>query len=474
LFIVNRKNKFTIRTVAELSGLIVAALGMIYTSRIVGPEYIGYSATASAVIILLGRLADCGLSSYASQKLARDDEKIETLLTIIVPPKFVLASIIILIAFVFTLFLPIGVTLRYFLEVSIWMVFFEACSPYWVFVAMGKINIASIIRIVQSVLYGGAIVLFIRQPEDWKYLPFLTLFNSSINFFLAVYFLYSSRLKVVDRTLIVTGYLQMLKAYYKEGFHFLKAELSGYVYTTSDRLFLYYFAGPHVVGIYEAAYKIINPFYSINNVITPTMFRDLAQSFKHGYVYQVLAKYVFSMSLLTIPLGFYLVYFSDFVVKVLYGTRFAESATSLSILGFVITFGFTSGTLAQPFCAWNMQREFGTAVFWGNILNIIMNFALIPFYGAAGAAVATLAAKIIVTVVAYYYFKNVTNYPVVTDFTWFFIASLVPLVFVLIAAQFTTNNYLLTTVYGVLYFAIIFVIYRKVFRARMSQIEASA
>lgn len=459
----------TIRAVAEISGLLIAALGMIYISRIVGPEYIGFSATASAIMVLLGRLADGGLTAYASQRLARDDDSLDTLLTIIVPPKLVLAGIIVVVSFSLAMLLPINDTLRYFLVVSVWIIFFEVCSPYWVFVALGKINVSSIIRISQSVIYGAAILLFIHEPEDWKYLPFLTVLNSGMNFILSLLFFYVRRFKKVDKSVFGSCYFQKIKAYYKEGFHYFKAEISGYVYTTSDRLILYYFAGPQVVGIYEAAYKIINPFYSINNVITPTMFRDLAQGFKHGYVEKVMAKYVFAMSLLTIPVGFYFVFFSDFIVKVLYGARFAESAASLAILGFVISFGFTSGTLAQPFTAWNMQREFGNSVFWGNLLNIIMNFALIPYWGAVGAAFATLGAKIIVTVVAYYYFRRVTKYPIVKDFSWFFILSFVSLVIVVITSQFTENNYFLTVVFGLPYFIFTYVLYRKVFQERMTE-----
>ncbi len=457
---------------AEMVGLLVTAVGMIYISRIVGPEYIGFSATSGAIIILLGRLADGGLTAYASQLLARDDEPLRGLLAIITPPKFVASLVLVLLTLTVVALAPLNEKLKYFLNVTVSMVVLESCSPAWVFVALGRINVASVIRIVQSILYAAAIVIFIRQPEDWRHLPYLTIFNSGVNFSLAVAFLMYFRLYSLDRQLLGNGYLRRLTGFYREGMHFLKADLSGYVYTTSDRLILYYFTDPHTVGIYEAAYKIINPFYSINGIITPTLFRELAQSFKQGNINQVMAKYVFTMSILSIPLGFYLIYFSEFVVQEVYGPRFAESAVSLVILGFVITFGFTSGIIAQPFCAWKMQREFGTSVFWGNVVNTILNFSLIPFFGAVGAAIATLAAKIIVTVVSYVYFRRVTKYPIVADFGWFFLASMVPLLPVLLVARLVANNYLMTAMYGVLYFALVYFIYRHVFQKRLKLAEA--
>jgi O-antigen/teichoic acid export membrane protein len=137
------------------------------------------------------------------------------------------------------------------------------------------------------------------------------------------------------------------------------------------------------------------------------------------------------------------------------------------ILGFVITFGFTSGIIAQPFCVWNMQKEFGNSILWGNILNTLLNFTLIPFMGAIGAALATLAAKLIVTVVAYVYFRKVTDYPIVKDFAYFFAASIIPLLFVYIASFITTIDLILIPVYGVIYLLLVAVMYKKYFSINM-------
>src|SRR6185369_4841187 len=358
--------KLTFRAVAEIIGLIIGAVSMIYISRIVGPEYVGLSATTSALVFLISRLADGGLTSLASQRLARDDDHLNTLLSVTLPPKIIVSAVLIALVMVISHVAHIDERLKYFIRISVFVVLFESCTPAWVFVALGKINLASTIRISQALLYAVAIVFFVRGLDDWRYLPYLTLFNSAINFVIASIFLLYFKLVAFDTIVFRNSYFARLKEFYKEGFNFLKADLSVYVYTTSDRLILYYFTSPQVVGIYEAAYKIINPFYAINSVITPTMFRDLAQSFKQKRLAPVMAKYLFSMSILSIPLGFFLIYFARPVVDILYGAKFVDSVPSLMVLGFVITFGFTSGIIVQPFAAWNMSREYGSSIFWGN------------------------------------------------------------------------------------------------------------
>ncbi|TWJ32604.1 oligosaccharide flippase family protein [Geobacter argillaceus] len=456
--------RLTFRAVAEMAGLVIGALSVIYISRVVGPEYLGFSATTSAALLLVSRLADGGLTSLASQRLARDDEKLDALLAVTILPKIAASAILIMATLLVTYLLPLDPRLKYFIAVSVFLVFFEACTPAWVFVAMGRINAASAIRIGQSFLYAASLLIFIHKPEDWRYLPFLTLFNSFINLAMATAFLWHFKLYSFDRALFKHQYVRKVKAFYREAGHFLKAELSVYVYTTSDRLILYYFTNAHTVGIYEAAYKVINPFYSINSVITPTMFRELAQSFKQGKLYPVMAKYVFTMSIFTIPLGFFLLFFSRDVVSLLYGTKFLGSVDPLRILGFVITFGFTSGIIVQPFAVWNMSREYGTSIFWGNVLNTILNFSLIPFFGAVGAALATLAAKVIVTVVGYNYFKKAVDYPIVKDFYYFFSASIIPTVIVATLASFALNRYVLMITYGIIYSIIVAFAYYKYFR----------
>ncbi len=457
-------NKLTFRAGAEICGLLLGAISMIYLSRIIGPEYIGFNATTSAVLLLVSRLADGGLTALASQRLARDDEKLERLLAVTVAPKLVAAMFLVSLSLLIVNSLTLDRRLAYFLNVSLFMVFFESCTLQWIFIAMGKINVASVMRVGQSVFYMLLILLFIHGGDDWRFLPYLTLANSALNFALSLFFLVRFGLCRVEWSIFGSGYMKSLLGYYREAFHFLKGELSIYVYTSSDRLILYYFTGPAAVGTYEAAYKVINPFYSIAAVITPTMFRDLAQSFKNKMVRPVMARYVFSMSLLTIPLGFFLLFFSREVIHLLYGQRFAASADYLRILGFVITFGFTSGIMVAPFSAWNMAKEFGGSILWGNVLNTALNFSLIPFWGALGAAVATLAAKIVVTVLGYNYFRKATDYPIVRDFLYFFGASVVPLLAVFGLAALWPGRYYLFVVYGAIYLMLAGLLFRYRFK----------
>ncbi|MFA5074244.1 MAG: oligosaccharide flippase family protein [Nitrospirota bacterium] len=453
-----------VRAAAEIISLFLGAIAVIYLSRIVGPEYLGFIAATIAILLFLSRLADGGLTALAMQQLAREDEKLDVLLAITIPLKLASSIVLVGLSLLTINLITIDSRLYYFITISIFTVFFETCAPTWVFIALGKITIASIIRIGQGVLYTVAIFIFIQNTDDWRYLPHLTLLNAFLNFGIATYFLFYCKLWSFDTSLFTKGYFHRIFVFYAQAFHFLKANLSTFVYMSFDRLLLYYFTTAHTVGIYEAAYKIIQPFYAISEVVTPTMFRELAQSIKQGTLYAVFARYVVAMSLFTIPLGFFLLFFSEFVIIFLYGTAFAESVPCLMILGFVITFGFTSGIIVLPFSAWNMPREYGNSVFSGNILNIILNTLLIPIAGAVGSALAALAAKVMVTITGYMYFKRATDYPVLKDFAYFFIASFIPLIAIYGLSLIITNVVVLMIVYGTVYIGIVMFVYKTYFK----------
>jgi O-antigen/teichoic acid export membrane protein len=207
-----------------------------------------------------------------------------------------------------------------------------------------------------------------------------------------------------------------VRTYVRPGLHSLKADISSFIFTSSDRLFLYVFASPAAVGLYAAAYSVIQPFYLINAVVWDAMYLPVAQAFVANRLAPTFRRYVDLMCFATIPLGFFLLAFAPFVMSTLYGPSYAPASAYLAILGWVITFGYTSGIAVVPFSAWNRQREYGNATSVGGALNMGLNFLLIPPFGGFGAAWATVAAKIAVTLAGVRYFRRITDYPLVQDF----------------------------------------------------------
>jgi O-antigen/teichoic acid export membrane protein len=94
-----------------------------------------------------------------------------------------------------------------------------------------------------------------------------------------------------------------------------------------------------------------------------------------------------------------------------------------------------SGAAVMPFSAWNLPREYGNSTGFGGAVNLALNLATIPPFGAIGAAWSTVAAKVAVTAVAINYFRRATSYPILRDFSEYVLISFAALALAEIIGQ---------------------------------------
>jgi O-antigen/teichoic acid export membrane protein len=200
--------------------------------------------------------------------------------------------------------------------------------------------------------------------------------------------------------------------WYRRAFDYAKADVSLLVYMSIDRLLLFATSGAVVVGLYEAANRLIQPFYALGTVIRDSMFLDLARGIRTDHLAATLKRWARWMFVATIPVGPFLSLHGAWVVAVVYGPTFVDATVPLAILGWAITIGFVSGAVVLPFLSWNLGREYGNAVLAGNITNVAANVVLIPPLGATGAALATVAAKVAVTVFGLGPFRATSKFPI--------------------------------------------------------------
>ena len=203
-----------------------------------------------------------------------------------------------------------------------------------------------------------------------------------------------------------------LEAWYRRGFDYAKADVSILVYMSADRLILFVTAGVTVVGLYEAASRLIQPFYALSTVIRESMFLELAHAIGGDRLAPTVRRWARSMFVATIPVGPFLWLHGAWVIALVYGAGFEGATLSLMILGWAITIGFVSGAVVLPFLSWNLGRQYGNAVLAGNITNVAANVLLTPALGGGGAALATVAAKVAVTASGLRPFRAISSFPI--------------------------------------------------------------
>jgi O-antigen/teichoic acid export membrane protein len=409
----DRRVNLVFRGGAEITGLLLGLISTVWVSRAVGPSNFGYYAVGLTITGLAVTGINAGLSMAGSQRVANEPERAGEIWWAVLVGRAAFAVPAIGLALVLLAVVPIAPVLHDFLLVGLLVWALLPFRTEWLLVAEGRMRAISTIRVLASVASVLVAVLFIHGPADAGRLPFVPLAFAAVSAIMSM--------ALAGRTLslrqpVEPGPGAILRAQLRDGLHYLKSDASVFIFTSSDRLFLYVFATPAVVGLYEAAYRVIQPFYMISAVVGDAMYLPLAQAFETDRLRPTFRRYVDLMCFATIPLGFFLLAFAPAVVAILYGAEYAAASAYLAILGWVITFGYTSGVAVIPFSAWNRPREYGNSTLLGGALNLGLNFALIPPFSGFGAAWATVAAKVAVTLSGVRYFRRATDYPLVRDF----------------------------------------------------------
>lgn len=163
-----------------------------------------------------------------------------------------------------------------------------------------------------------------------------------------------------------------------------------WVNTGSDKYILTFFCGAAVNGVYSVAYKIPSILSTLQmifyNAWSVSAITEFDKDDKDGFIGNIYSLY---SCVSTIGCSFILI-FNILLAKILYAKDFFEAwhCVPFLVLGAVFNgLALFDGCL---FTAVKRTKEVSRTTLIGAVLNTILNFALIPFIGSIGAALATM------------------------------------------------------------------------------------
>ena len=159
-----------------------------------------------------------------------------------------------------------------------------------------------------------------------------------------------------------------------------------------DTLMLTYFSGLAEVGAYNivlpTALLFMLPASAIGAVFMPLISELSARKdfdrVKTGM--SLLYKYLYMFSA---PIIFSLFIFADILIEKLFGSGYLVGTMAFRILLIGVLFNMLSELNNQYLIGTGFPKQVFWVMFFGSILNVVLNIFLIPKYGLSGAAVAT-------------------------------------------------------------------------------------
>ncbi len=189
------------------------------------------------------------------------------------------------------------------------------------------------------------------------------------------------------------------------------AELSSVILTISDRYCLNFLATPSEVGIYSLGFKISNTlrvfvYSSVMLAVGPLIYKYIEMPNNKRFYSKLLTYFAFGTMLATILISI----FSENLIQLLAKDKaYWASINLIPIISFSILFSILKDVSLTGLNILKRTSIMAVVVFFMAVLNIGLNFLLIPYYYSFGAAFATLITRIISFVIFYkiaqrYYF----------------------------------------------------------------------
>lgn len=176
------------------------------------------------------------------------------------------------------------------------------------------------------------------------------------------------------------------------------------IYFSIDVVMLTNMVGNYATGIYNATYKLITiltVFYSVYGaVIYPVMSKFYKNDEKLLLIsFEKSIKY---LMMIIIPLSFATIFYSHDIIYLIYGNKYNQASSVLSILIWTMCLLLISGPCNNLLNASHEELSVTKIYTLAAIFNIILNMFLIPYLSYNGAAITTVLSDLLIVILQFY------------------------------------------------------------------------
>ncbi len=166
-------------------------------------------------------------------------------------------------------------------------------------------------------------------------------------------------------------------------------------FASIDMLMLGLMSDPRQVGLYSAAYRVINQVLYTYYFLTVALYPQLARQNQTQRLRMLRPKILVSLVGLGIVIAGLVTLGRRPVVTILFGNEFLPATLLLVLLAWAVPLDFLTSYLSNAYIAWGMEKKTLVCTVIAAVSNIVLNLIWIPRYGARAAAVNTLISYVI-------------------------------------------------------------------------------
>lgn len=382
----------------EAASRLIAFAVTVYLARTLGASTYGIIVLASAILLYLAVLADCGVDMLGIHDVAAHRDRLDTLVPEVLGARLLAALGLIAMTAVVGLTLlpdPEGTVLVAY-ALTLVMV---GLGTRWVHIGLDQAGRVAVARVATELVVAGIVVATVRGPADLGRVPLAQLVGEGVGAFLLLRMLPGgmARLRVRLRPALVGTLLS-------RSWPMVLHALFGLLIFNSDFIVLRILRDSAAVGQYAAAYTLISFFlnlataYTMSLIPALTRLRDAPEAARGAYD---TAMAQLQAGAVPVAVGGILV--APQAIALVFGAGYAGAATPLQVLLLLLPVAGIRHVAQGGLLAHGRQDQLLRTVSWAAGVNVALNLALIPRWGMAGAAAATVATELVRAVIAIRY-----------------------------------------------------------------------
>ncbi len=198
------------------------------------------------------------------------------------------------------------------------------------------------------------------------------------------------------------------KALLKQSCHYILSGMMVAIYGQTDKLMLKQMLDTTAVGYYSTATAICAMWtfvlQAIIDSIYPTILKLKGQD---EYLYERKNKQLYAITFyISIFVSVLFLLLGDLAIRILYGEAYAPAGLPLKIVTWYTAFSYLGVARNAWIVCEEKQKYLKYIYIVAAIMNVILNFIMIPYWGATGAAAASLITQIFTSIILPLFIKG--------------------------------------------------------------------
>jgi len=394
--------------VAKVLSIALALFGIGILSRYLGTDGFGKYTIMLTFFAFFSAVGDFGLYSIATREISRDGANEHWILSRIFTLRLIISSTIFFLATIFVWFLPYSHDVKVGILIAAGAFIFSSSygllnGLFQKHLAMDKV---ALVELSGKVVQITVLFTIVKLELGFIVVAFSLFATMLWNFFFI--FIFSRKFTKIKLCIDKIYW----KSFIRESAPMGISAFVTFLYFKIDTILLSFFTTSSNVGIYGAAYKIIETLVFFPAMVIGLMFPLFSRYiFTDKKIFIKISNIILKLfTLITVPLVIVTFFLAPHIISIVNGPEFSESATVLQILIFALASIFFGHLFTNILIAGSQQKKLMLALIAAAIINIVANIILIPLYSYTGAAIVSVITEIFVVATTSFIVVRYTPY----------------------------------------------------------------